>query len=74
MATTCSGFLSDDAQLRCGRGNGGNDAILTVVSVHNREGLTSLVEKEMVKDPTTILFDSLEKAVAAVETVFAKVN
>jgi hypothetical protein len=43
-----------------------------VVSAKNRAGLTSLLRQEMGIDPETVLFNSLDEAVAAVERLLAK--
>jgi hypothetical protein len=43
-----------------------------VVSAENRAGLTSLLRQEMGIDPETVLFNSLEQAVAAVERLVGK--
>lgn len=43
--------------------------IVAVASSHNREGLTSLVRKEIGLDPAKVLFESLDEAVSAIEAV-----
>lgn len=43
-----------------------------VISDLNREGLTSLVSQEMLEDPSTILFDTLEAAAKRVVEIARK--
>ena len=41
--------------------------IVAVISDKCRSGMTSLVRQEMASDPSTILFETIEEAVAAIE-------
>lgn len=48
--------------------------VLAIVSDACREGLTSLVQQEMLKDPSKLLFNSLEEAAAAVAVELKESN
>ena len=46
--------------------------IVAVTSPLNQKGLTSLIQSEMGKNPSKLLFDSLETAVKSIETELLK--
>ncbi len=48
--------------------------IVAVVSPLNRDGLTSLFRDEMSMDPSDVLFESLDEAVAAVEAYLRRLD